>query len=137
MTTGRRATRRTLVLLGMLFVCPRCPEAAGEEAGTLSLPALVELARSENPEIRAALLEYRMAYAEQLGDLARARRSDHSSGNRRSTGGKSPVSESPEQILRRVPDTRSVYAERELGGFFVDFIPDRGAMHATGSTSWT
>lgn len=33
-----------------------------------------------------------------------------------------------ERILRKVPDTRSVYAERELGGFFIDFIPDRQAL---------
>ena len=30
-----------------------------------------------------------------------------------------------ERILRQVPGTRSVYAEREMGGFFIDFIPDR------------
>lgn len=33
-----------------------------------------------------------------------------------------------ERILRMVPGTRSVYAERELGGFFIDFIPDREAI---------
>ncbi len=33
-----------------------------------------------------------------------------------------------EQIIRQVPGTRSVYAEREMGGFFIDFIPDRGAI---------
>lgn len=38
------------------------------------------------------------------------------------------IGESLENILRRVPGTRSVYAERELGGFFVDFIPDRAAI---------
>jgi Cu(I)/Ag(I) efflux system membrane protein CusA/SilA len=38
------------------------------------------------------------------------------------------IGESLERILRDVPDTRSVYAERELGGFFVDFIPDRDAI---------
>jgi Cu(I)/Ag(I) efflux system membrane protein CusA/SilA len=38
------------------------------------------------------------------------------------------VGESLEKILRPVPGTRSVYAERELGGFFVDFIPDREAI---------
>jgi Cu(I)/Ag(I) efflux system membrane protein CusA/SilA len=35
------------------------------------------------------------------------------------------VGESLENILRRVPGTRSVYAEREMGGFFIDFLPDR------------
>ncbi len=38
------------------------------------------------------------------------------------------IGESLENILRRVPGTRSVYAERELGGFFIDFIPDRAAI---------
>jgi Cu(I)/Ag(I) efflux system membrane protein CusA/SilA len=38
------------------------------------------------------------------------------------------IGESLERILRRVPDTRSVYAERELGGFFVNFVPDRAAI---------
>ena len=33
-----------------------------------------------------------------------------------------------ERVLRAVPDTRSVYAERELGGFFLDFTPDREAI---------
>ncbi len=33
-----------------------------------------------------------------------------------------------EGVLRRVPGTRSVYADRELGGFFIDFIPDRQAL---------
>jgi Cu(I)/Ag(I) efflux system membrane protein CusA/SilA len=33
-----------------------------------------------------------------------------------------------EGILKMVPGTRSVYAERELGGFFIDFIPDREAI---------
>jgi Cu(I)/Ag(I) efflux system membrane protein CusA/SilA len=35
------------------------------------------------------------------------------------------IGEQLESVLRRVPGTRSVYAEREMGGFFVDFIPDR------------
>jgi Cu(I)/Ag(I) efflux system membrane protein CusA/SilA len=35
------------------------------------------------------------------------------------------VGESLEKILRHVPGTRSVYAEREMGGFFIDFLPDR------------
>jgi Cu(I)/Ag(I) efflux system membrane protein CusA/SilA len=30
-----------------------------------------------------------------------------------------------ERVLRTVPSTRSVYAERELGGFFLDVVPDR------------
>jgi len=38
------------------------------------------------------------------------------------------IGESLERLLRGVPDTRSVYAERELGGFFVDFVPDRDAI---------
>jgi copper/silver efflux system protein len=33
-----------------------------------------------------------------------------------------------ERTLRTVPNTRSVYAERELGGFFVDVTPDRQAI---------
>jgi Cu(I)/Ag(I) efflux system membrane protein CusA/SilA len=35
------------------------------------------------------------------------------------------IGESLEAILRGVPGTRSVYAERELGGFYLDFVPDR------------
>ncbi|MBM4383828.1 MAG: efflux RND transporter permease subunit [Deltaproteobacteria bacterium] len=38
------------------------------------------------------------------------------------------IAESLEQILRDVPGTRSVYAERELGGYFIDFVPDRDAI---------
>jgi len=33
-----------------------------------------------------------------------------------------------EGLLRQIPGTSSVYAEREIGGFFVDFIPDRVAI---------
>lgn len=33
-----------------------------------------------------------------------------------------------EGILKMVPGTRSVYAEREIGGFFIDFTPDREAI---------
>lgn len=33
-----------------------------------------------------------------------------------------------ETILKMVPGTRSVYAEREIGGFYIDFIPDREAI---------
>ncbi len=36
--------------------------------------------------------------------------------------------ESLERVLRNVPGTRSVYAERELGGFFIDVMPDREAI---------
>jgi Cu(I)/Ag(I) efflux system membrane protein CusA/SilA len=35
------------------------------------------------------------------------------------------LGEQLEAILRPVPGTRSVYAERELGGFYLDFLPDR------------
>jgi Cu(I)/Ag(I) efflux system membrane protein CusA/SilA len=38
------------------------------------------------------------------------------------------IGESLEPILRDIPGTRSVYAERQLGGFFIDFIPDRKAI---------
>ena len=38
------------------------------------------------------------------------------------------IGEQLEAILREVSGTRSVYAERELGGFFVDFLPDRDAI---------
>jgi len=38
------------------------------------------------------------------------------------------IGEELEKVLTPVPGTRSVYAERELGGFFVDFIPDRAAI---------
>jgi Cu(I)/Ag(I) efflux system membrane protein CusA/SilA len=33
-----------------------------------------------------------------------------------------------EVILRKVPGTRSVYAERELGGLYLDVVPDRDAI---------
>ena len=33
-----------------------------------------------------------------------------------------------ETILRKVPGTRSVYAERELGGLYLDVVPDRDAI---------
>jgi Cu(I)/Ag(I) efflux system membrane protein CusA/SilA len=45
------------------------------------------------------------------------------------------IGESLEAILRDVPGTRSVYAERELGGFFVDFVPDRDAIARYGLRS--
>jgi len=38
------------------------------------------------------------------------------------------VNEQVEAALRNVPGTRSVYAERELGGFFLDIVPDREAI---------
>jgi Cu(I)/Ag(I) efflux system membrane protein CusA/SilA len=38
------------------------------------------------------------------------------------------LGEALEPILRKVPGTRSVYAERELGGLYLDFIPDRDAL---------
>jgi Cu(I)/Ag(I) efflux system membrane protein CusA/SilA len=44
------------------------------------------------------------------------------------------VNDQLEQVLRGVPGTRSVYAERELGGFFLDFTPDREAIARYGLT---
>jgi Cu(I)/Ag(I) efflux system membrane protein CusA/SilA len=38
------------------------------------------------------------------------------------------INDQVEAVLRTVPGTRSVYAERELGGFFIDFTPDRQAI---------
>lgn len=38
------------------------------------------------------------------------------------------IGEALEGVLKKVPGTRSVYAEREMGGFFIDFIPDREAI---------
>ncbi|MBF8262872.1 MAG: cusA [Parachlamydiales bacterium] len=38
------------------------------------------------------------------------------------------LGEEIEMILKTVPGTRSVYAEREMGGFFIDFTPDRAAI---------
>jgi Cu(I)/Ag(I) efflux system membrane protein CusA/SilA len=38
------------------------------------------------------------------------------------------INDELEPILRAVPGTRSVYAERELGGFFLDITPDREAI---------
>lgn len=40
----------------------------------------------------------------------------------------SEVNDQLERVLRDVPGTRSVYAEREMGGFFLDFTPDREAI---------
>ena len=38
------------------------------------------------------------------------------------------IGEQLEAALRDVPGTRSVYAERELGGFYLDFVPDRAEI---------
>jgi len=38
------------------------------------------------------------------------------------------LGEQLEATLRGVPGTRSVYAERELGGFYFDFVPDRAEI---------
>jgi Cu(I)/Ag(I) efflux system membrane protein CusA/SilA len=38
------------------------------------------------------------------------------------------INDQLEKTLRDLPGTRSVYAERELGGFFLDFTPDREAI---------
>ena len=38
------------------------------------------------------------------------------------------IGERLEAILRDVSGTRSIYAERELGGFYFDFLPDRGEI---------
>jgi Cu(I)/Ag(I) efflux system membrane protein CusA/SilA len=40
----------------------------------------------------------------------------------------SRINEDLERVLRDVPATRSVYAERELGGFFLDVTPDRESI---------
>ncbi|MCG3150131.1 MAG: Cation efflux system protein CusA [Verrucomicrobiae bacterium] len=39
-----------------------------------------------------------------------------------------------ESVLRNVPGTRSIYAERAAGGYFVDFVPDRFALARYGLT---
>jgi Cu(I)/Ag(I) efflux system membrane protein CusA/SilA len=44
------------------------------------------------------------------------------------------INDELEAALRPVPGTRSVYAERELGGFFLDFTPDRAAIARYGLT---
>ncbi len=44
------------------------------------------------------------------------------------------INDQLEAVLRKVPGTRSVYAERELGGFFIDFTPDRQAIARYGLT---
>ncbi len=44
------------------------------------------------------------------------------------------LGESLEQIMRTVPGTRSVFAERAAGGYFVDFVPRREALARYGLT---
>jgi copper/silver efflux system protein len=46
----------------------------------------------------------------------------------------SNINDQLEKALRTLPGTRSVYAERELGGFFLDFTPDREAIARYGLT---
>ena len=38
------------------------------------------------------------------------------------------INDQVERVVRQVPGTRSVYAEREMGGFFLDITPDRRAI---------
>jgi Cu(I)/Ag(I) efflux system membrane protein CusA/SilA len=38
------------------------------------------------------------------------------------------IGEQIESVLRAVPGTRSIFAERAAGGFFVDFVPKRDAL---------
>jgi len=44
------------------------------------------------------------------------------------------INDQIERTLRGVPGTRSVYAERELGGFFLDVVPKREEMARYGLT---
>jgi Cu(I)/Ag(I) efflux system membrane protein CusA/SilA len=44
------------------------------------------------------------------------------------------INDQLERALRSVPDTRSVYAERELGGYYIDVTPDREAIARYGLT---
>jgi Cu(I)/Ag(I) efflux system membrane protein CusA/SilA len=44
------------------------------------------------------------------------------------------INDQLERTLRTVPNTRSVYAERELGGFFIDVTPDRQQIARYGLT---
>ncbi len=46
----------------------------------------------------------------------------------------SRVNDQIERALRKVPGTRSVYAEREMAGFFLDLTPDREAIARYGLT---
>jgi Cu(I)/Ag(I) efflux system membrane protein CusA/SilA len=49
-------------------------------------------------------------------------------------GGITQINDQLERTLRTVPNTRSVYAERELGGFFIDVTPDRQQIARYGLT---
>ncbi len=44
------------------------------------------------------------------------------------------INDQLERSLRTLPHTRSVYAERELGGFFLDVVPDRQTIARYGLT---
>jgi len=44
------------------------------------------------------------------------------------------IGERIETILRKTPGTRSIYAERAAGGFFVDFVPKRETLARYGLT---
>ena len=44
------------------------------------------------------------------------------------------INDQLERALRTVPNTRSVYAERELGGYFIDVTPDREQIARYGLT---
>ena len=44
------------------------------------------------------------------------------------------IGEQIESVLRDVPGTRSIYAERAAGGYFVDIVPDREALARYGLT---
>ncbi len=44
------------------------------------------------------------------------------------------INDQLERSLRTVPNTRSVYAERELGGYFIDVTPDREQIARYGLT---
>jgi copper/silver efflux system protein len=44
------------------------------------------------------------------------------------------INDQLERVLRPLPRTRSVYAERELGGYFIDVTPDREAIARYGLT---
>jgi len=44
------------------------------------------------------------------------------------------IGERIESVLREVPGTRSIYAERAAGGFFVDLVPNREALARYGLT---
>ena len=46
----------------------------------------------------------------------------------------SRINDQLERSMRTLPNTRSVYAERELGGFFLDVTPDRNAIARYGLT---